>query len=83
MPDDSSRDTCAALARDEDPLDEVHVGYLPVPPLHRLMELRDALVALNGPLGSDPGLQANLRKRLINDDTDNRVLGKLNSPIPP
>ncbi|MGA9705693.1 type VI secretion system contractile sheath small subunit [Pseudomonas sp.] len=78
MPDDVSRDTCAAPARDE-----VHVGYLPVPPLHRLMQLRNALVALKGPLGTDPSLQANLHSRLFNAETDDRVLGKLNTPVPP
>lgn len=77
MPDNVSRDTCTALARDE-----VHVGYLPIPPLHRLMQLRNALVALKGPLGSDPGLQANLQERLFNAETDDRVLGKLTPPAP-
>lgn len=62
--------------------DLVHVGYLPVPPLERLMELRDALVALKGPLASDTGLQADLRKRLFNDETDDRVLGKLSVQVP-
>ena len=69
MPDDVSLDTRY----------EVHVGYLPSPPLHRLMELRNALVALNGPLSSDPGLQADLRKRWFNEETSDRVLGKLNT----
>lgn len=62
--------------------DLVRVGYLPVPPLERLMELRDALVALKGPLASDTGLQAHLRKRLFNDETDDRVLGKLSVQVP-
>ncbi len=73
MPDDSLPNT----------RDEVHVGYLPIPPLHRLMQLRNALVALNGPLGSDPGLQANLRKHLFNAETDDRVLGKLSTATSP
>jgi type VI secretion system protein ImpB len=73
VPDDISLDT----------RDEVHVGYLPGPPLHRLMELRNALLALNGPLGSDPGLQANLRKHWFNEETSDRVLGKLNGAVSP
>ncbi|WP_257236856.1 type VI secretion system contractile sheath small subunit [Pseudomonas aylmerensis] len=50
--------------------------------MERLMELRDALVALKGPLASDTGLQADLRKRLFNDETDDRVLGKLSVQVP-
>lgn len=76
MPNDVSHDTCTAPARDK-----VHVGYLPVPPLHRLMQLRNALVALKGPLSNDPELQANLRNRLFNAETDDRVLGKLTTPL--
>ncbi|WP_411388579.1 hypothetical protein [Pseudomonas sp. MPB23] len=45
------------------------------------MELRDALVALKGPLASDPGLQANLLNRMFNEETHNRVLGELNIPV--
>ena len=77
MPDNVSRDDCAAPPRDE-----VHVGYIHVLPLHRLMQLRNALVALKGPLGSDPGLQANLQSRLCNEETHSRVLGQPNMPVP-
>lgn len=66
----------------DDVRDNVHVGYLPVPPLDRLMELRDALVALKGPLGSEPALQENLRRRLFSEEADDRVLGKINTPLP-
>ena len=45
------------------------------------MELRDALVALKGPLAGDPGLQANLLNRMFNEETHNRVLGELNIPV--
>jgi type VI secretion system protein ImpB len=78
VPNDRLPDTPASLARDE-----VHIGYLPIPPLDRLMWLRNALVALKGPLAGEPGLQENLQKHLFNEETDNRVLGKLNSPITP
>lgn len=71
VPDEVSRDS----------RDEIHVGYIPVPRLDRLMELRDALVALKGPLASDPGLQANLLNRMFNEETHNRVLGELNIPV--
>ncbi|OIN46304.1 hypothetical protein BLL37_15680 [Pseudomonas azotoformans] len=59
------------------PSTEAHVGYIPLPPLDRLMGLRDALVALKGPLASEPGLQENLRKRLFDEEFSNRVLGKV------
>nr|WP_255335304.1 hypothetical protein [Pseudomonas azotoformans] len=45
--------------------------------MDRLMGLRDALVALKGPLASEPGLQENLRKRLFDEEFSNRVLGKV------
>ncbi|MGY4638503.1 putative component of type VI protein secretion system [Pseudomonas sp. TE24901] len=53
---------------------------LPVPSLDRLMGLRDALVALKGPLADDPELRENLQKHLFNEETDRRVLGKVNIP---
>lgn len=59
MPDDASLDNPALTST------EVHVGYISLPPLDRLMGLRDALVALKGPLASEPGLQENLRKRFL------------------
>lgn len=76
VPDEVSRDSRACIPRDE-----IHVGYIPVPRLDGLMELRDALVALKGPLASDPGLQANLLNRMFNEETHNRVLGELNIPV--
>lgn len=42
---------------------DVHAGYVSILPLDRLMGLRDALVALKGPLASEPGLQENLQRR--------------------
>lgn len=63
--------------------ERVHVGYIPVPNLDRLMELRDALVALKGPLASDPGLCKNLQKLLFNAETDERVLGKISESALP
>ena len=78
MPDDRLPYTPASLVRDE-----VHIGYLPIAPLDRLMWLRNALVALKGPLAGEPGLQENLQKHLFNEETDNRVLGKLNPLVTP
>ncbi|QJI32685.1 hypothetical protein HKK55_10745 [Pseudomonas sp. ADAK18] len=49
--------------------------------MDRLMELRDALVALKGPLANDPGWRENLHKRLFNADTAEQVLGKLSSAL--
>ncbi|WP_300631822.1 hypothetical protein [Pseudomonas sp.] len=42
--------------------------------------LRDALVALKGPLANEPGMQENLQKRLFNEEVDSRVLGKISTP---
>ncbi|WP_256349841.1 type VI secretion system contractile sheath small subunit [Pseudomonas sp. B6002] len=53
---------------------------MPLPALERLMGLRDALVALKGPLADDPELKKNLQKHLFNEETDCRVLGKVNIP---
>ena len=50
---------------------------IPVPKLDRLMGLRDALVALKGPLADDPVLQENLQKHLFNEEIDRHVLGHL------
>jgi type VI secretion system protein ImpB len=49
--------------------DQVHAG------LHRLMGLRDAVVALNGPLSNDPGLRDNLHKQLLSEENHDRILG--------
>lgn len=57
--------------------DPVHVGYIEIPKLDRLMGLRDALVAFQGPLANEPGLRENLRKLLFNEETCDRVLGKI------
>ncbi len=55
---------------------------VPLPRLDRLMELRDALVALKGPLANDRQFQENLQKHLFNEETDCRVLGKISTPVP-
>ncbi|MBO0496224.1 hypothetical protein [Pseudomonas sp. Marseille-Q1929] len=49
--------------------DPLHAG------LHRLMGLRDAVVALNGPLSDDPGLRDNLHKQLLSEENHDRILG--------
>ncbi|AYG10804.1 hypothetical protein D7M10_14040 [Pseudomonas fluorescens] len=48
-----------------------------MPTLDRLMELRDALVALKGPLANDPRLRESVQKSLINAENHERVLGKV------
>jgi type VI secretion system protein ImpB len=77
VPNDRLPDIPASSARDE-----VHIGYLPTPPLDRLMALRNALVALKGPLAGEPGMQENLQKQLFSEETDDRVLGKQNLSSP-
>jgi len=55
----------------------VYLGYVPMPSLDRLMGLRDILVALKGPLASEPGLRENLQRRVMDEEFHNRVLGRL------
>ncbi|GAB5336767.1 hypothetical protein PFUM301597_12520 [Pseudomonas fluorescens] len=54
---------------------------IPAPRLDRLMELRDALVALKGPLANNTALQENLQRQLFNEETRTRVLGRINRPF--
>nr|WP_262383095.1 type VI secretion system contractile sheath small subunit [Pseudomonas gessardii] len=42
-----------------------------------MMELRDALVALKGPLANNPHLRESVHKLLINAENHDRVLGKI------
>ncbi|HCL75729.1 type VI secretion system contractile sheath small subunit [Stutzerimonas nitrititolerans] len=48
-----------------------------VPELKKLMELRDALVALKGPLGNAPAFRKAIESVLSDDDSRERVLGEL------
>lgn len=48
-----------------------------VPELKKLMELRDALVALKGPLGNAPAFRKAIESVLSDDDSRGRVLGEL------
>lgn len=48
-----------------------------VPELKKLMELRDALVALKGPLGNAPTFRKAIESVLANDDSRARVLSEL------
>ena len=48
-----------------------------VPELKKLMELRDALVALKGPLGNAPAFRKAIESVLSDDDSRDRVLGEL------
>ncbi len=71
MPDEQSPVAAA--------IEHAHVSYLPVPALDRLMELRDALVALKGPLASNPRLRERVQRSLINAENHERVLGKISN----
>lgn len=48
-----------------------------VPELRRLMELRDALVALKGPLGNAPAFRKAIESVLSDDDSRERILNEL------
>lgn len=45
-------------------------------PLSKLMALRDALVALKGPLSDEPGFRQVIESALLNNEVHERVLGK-------
>lgn len=49
-----------------------------IPELKKLMELRDALVALKGPLGNAPAFRKAIEGVLADDEARARVLGELN-----
>lgn len=48
-----------------------------IPELNKLMELRNALVALKGPLGNAPAFRKAIENVLTDDTTRGRVLGEL------
>jgi type VI secretion system protein ImpB len=48
-----------------------------VPQLHKLMELRNALVALRGPLGNAPAFRKAIEGVLSDEQSRNRVLNEL------
>lgn len=48
-----------------------------VPELKKLMELRDALVALKGPLGNTPAFRRAIESVLADDDSRSNVLSEL------
>lgn len=49
-----------------------------IPELKKLMELRDALMALKGPLGNAPAFRKAIEGVLADDEARARVLGELN-----
>jgi len=49
-----------------------------VPELQKLMELRNALTALKGPLGNVPAFRRKLEAMVQDDDTRNKMLAELN-----
>jgi type VI secretion system protein ImpB len=75
--DDASDDLAVALRlnsmKDFNPASLVEQ----VPELKKLMELRDALVALKGPLGNTPAFRKAIESVLADDDARERVLGEL------
>jgi len=50
---------------------------LPLPQLNKLRELRNALVALKGPLAEKPGLRERIEWGLFNNEANDRMLGKV------
>ena len=56
---------------------------VPLPRLDRLMELRDALVALKGPLGNAPSFRKAIEGVLADDESRARVLSELDLVVTP
>ena len=54
-----------------------------VPELKKLMELRDALVALKGPLGNAPSFRKAIEGVLANEESRARVLSELDLVVTP
>lgn len=52
-----------------------------IPELKKLMDLRDALVALKGPLGNTPSFRKAIENALADDDSRKRVLAELGLDI--
>ena len=48
-----------------------------IPELHKLMALREALMALKGPLGNTPSFRKAIEQALADDDSRARVLAEL------
>jgi len=48
-----------------------------VPDLKKLLELREALTALKGPLGNVPAFRRKLQEMIIDDDLREKLLGEL------
>ncbi len=53
-----------------------------VPEMKKLMELRDALMALKGPLGNAPAFRKAIESVLEDDESRSRVLGELGLEAP-
>ena len=49
-----------------------------VPELNKLIELREALVALKGPLGNIPAFRERLQELLSSEESRDKLLGELN-----
>jgi type VI secretion system protein ImpB len=49
---------------------------VPLPQLNELRELRNALVALKGPLAEEPGLRESIERVFFNNEVNDRVLGR-------
>lgn len=48
-----------------------------LPQLNKLRELRNALVALKGPLAEKPGLRERIEWGLFNNEANDRILGEV------
>ena len=64
---------CVNTMRDFNPANVVQQ----VPELQKLMELRDALVALKGPLGNAPAFRKAIEGVLADDESRSRILNEL------
>lgn len=53
-----------------------------VPEMNKLLELRNALVALKGPLGNTPAFRKQLQSLLADDASRQRLIRELNLTLP-
>ncbi|MFS2159554.1 type VI secretion system contractile sheath small subunit [Pseudomonas sp. Pseusp122] len=72
-PEELAIEVCIDAMKDFNPASLV----AQVPELKKLMELRDALVALKGPLGNAPAFRKAIEGALADDESRTRVLGEL------
>ena len=55
----------------------IGTAEISAPELGKLMKLRDALLILKGPLANSPAVRNQIERRLLSNEVQERVMGKL------